>query len=190
MCTVLGSPAWNYEDCFSTLDLRIENQDALDALLSASTSQWNGFELMHALQGLGVPAGVCQSAQDRYEADLQLRHLEWLIELDQTEIGRWPVKEMPTKMSETPPYMGGRLDRSVPIMVRTPIQFWKKYFSSPRLTSQNFVRSAFSEASREERLVMSGRVSGKVALITGAARGQGRSHAIRLAERGRRHNCS
>lgn len=31
---------------------------------------------------------------------------------------------------------------------------------------------------------MSGRVQGKVAFITGAARGQGRSHAIRLAEEG------
>jgi SDR family mycofactocin-dependent oxidoreductase len=31
---------------------------------------------------------------------------------------------------------------------------------------------------------MSGRVSGKVAFITGAARGQGRSHAVRLAEEG------
>src|ERR1700727_2196216 len=31
---------------------------------------------------------------------------------------------------------------------------------------------------------MSGRVEGKVACITGAARGQGRSHAIRLAEEG------
>lgn len=31
---------------------------------------------------------------------------------------------------------------------------------------------------------MSGRLSGKVAFITGAARGQGRSHAIRLAEEG------
>jgi NAD(P)-dependent dehydrogenase (short-subunit alcohol dehydrogenase family) len=29
-----------------------------------------------------------------------------------------------------------------------------------------------------------GRVQGKVAFITGAARGQGRSHAIRLAEEG------
>jgi NAD(P)-dependent dehydrogenase (short-subunit alcohol dehydrogenase family) len=31
---------------------------------------------------------------------------------------------------------------------------------------------------------MSGRVEGKVAFITGAVRGQGRSHAIRLAEEG------
>ncbi|MDT7559903.1 MAG: hypothetical protein QOI68_4373, partial [Pseudonocardiales bacterium] len=29
-----------------------------------------------------------------------------------------------------------------------------------------------------------GRVDGKVALITGAARGQGRSHAVRLAQEG------
>ena len=31
---------------------------------------------------------------------------------------------------------------------------------------------------------MTGRVEGKVAFITGAARGQGRSHAIRLAQEG------
>src|SRR5271170_3229631 len=31
---------------------------------------------------------------------------------------------------------------------------------------------------------MSGRLEGKVAFITGAARGQGRSHAVRLAEEG------
>ncbi len=31
---------------------------------------------------------------------------------------------------------------------------------------------------------MPGRVEGKVAFVTGAARGQGRSHAIRLAEEG------
>jgi NAD(P)-dependent dehydrogenase (short-subunit alcohol dehydrogenase family) len=31
---------------------------------------------------------------------------------------------------------------------------------------------------------MTGRVAGKVAFITGAARGQGRAHAVRLAEEG------
>src|SRR6202044_3419619 len=32
--------------------------------------------------------------------------------------------------------------------------------------------------------MMAGRVEGKVAFITGAARGQGRSHAVRLAQEG------
>src|SRR5690349_13892677 len=36
----------------------------------------------------------------------------------------------------------------------------------------------------ETRVFMAGRVEGKVAFITGAARGQGRSHAVRLAEEG------
>jgi NAD(P)-dependent dehydrogenase (short-subunit alcohol dehydrogenase family) len=31
---------------------------------------------------------------------------------------------------------------------------------------------------------MTGRVEGRVAFITGAARGQGRSHAVRLAQEG------
>jgi (+)-trans-carveol dehydrogenase len=31
---------------------------------------------------------------------------------------------------------------------------------------------------------MTGRVAGKVAFVTGAARGQGRSHAVRLAQKG------
>ncbi len=35
-----------------------------------------------------------------------------------------------------------------------------------------------------ERTIMAGRVAGKVAFVTGAGRGQGRSHAIRLAEEG------
>ena len=37
---------------------------------------------------------------------------------------------------------------------------------------------------REGKILMAGRLDGKVALITGAARGQGRSHAVRLAQDG------
>ena len=36
---------------------------------------------------------------------------------------------------------------------------------------------------------MTGRVEGKVAFITGAARGQGRAHAVRLAQDGASSNC-
>jgi hypothetical protein len=62
----------------------------------------------------GVPAGVCQTAEDRYEHDPQLRHHAWLTELEQSETGKWPVKEVPVKFSETPPYIGGFLDRHGP----------------------------------------------------------------------------
>src|SRR3954452_13982083 len=43
-----------------------------------------------------------------------------------------------------------------------------------------------SRPTRAEKIrgLMAGRVDGKVAFITGAARGQGRSHAIRLAHEG------
>ncbi|QTX05735.1 mycofactocin-coupled SDR family oxidoreductase [Agromyces archimandritae] len=37
---------------------------------------------------------------------------------------------------------------------------------------------------KDEGAIMTGRVAGKVAFITGAARGQGRSHALRLAQEG------
>src|ERR1700710_2151348 len=41
-----------------------------------------------------------------------------------------------------------------------------------------------SNAAQNRRPQMAGRVEGKVAFITGAARGQGRSHAVRLAQEG------
>jgi crotonobetainyl-CoA:carnitine CoA-transferase CaiB-like acyl-CoA transferase len=110
----LGSPGWVDDPRFATLDDRMTHQDELDRLLGQATISWDGYALMTVLQARGVPAGVCQTAQDRYETDPQLRHLDWLVELDQQEIGRWPVKELPVTLSRTPAYMGGRWDRSGP----------------------------------------------------------------------------
>ena len=62
----------------------------------------------------GVPAGVCQTAGDRCDNDPQLAALEWLTEVTGTKIGRWPVAEVPVKMSESPAYIGGRIDRGAP----------------------------------------------------------------------------
>jgi crotonobetainyl-CoA:carnitine CoA-transferase CaiB-like acyl-CoA transferase len=111
---VLGHPGWTADPRLATLALRLANQDYLDALVNQATVEWDAFGLMDALQRAGVPAGVCQTAEDRYERDPQLKHLEWLVELNQSEIGTWPVKEVPVKFSETPPYIGGVLDRHGP----------------------------------------------------------------------------
>ncbi|MFI5953901.1 CoA transferase [Cryptosporangium sp. NPDC051539] len=99
---------------FATLADRLRNADALDRVVARATADREGFELMHALQARGVPAGVCQTAEERVESDPQLAALGWLVELEQSELGRWPVKEHPTWFSETPTYIGGRYDRSGP----------------------------------------------------------------------------
>src|SRR5881397_172033 len=61
-----------------------------------------------------APAGVCQTAEDRCDRDPQLAALSWLTEVTGTKIGRWPLAEVPIKMSESPAYIGGRLDRGAP----------------------------------------------------------------------------
>jgi crotonobetainyl-CoA:carnitine CoA-transferase CaiB-like acyl-CoA transferase len=111
---VLGSPQWTADARFVTLDARLSHQDELDALVESATASRDCFSLMDQMQARKVPAGVCQTAQDRYETDPQLAHLGWLVELEQTEIGRWPVKELPSKLSETPAHIGGSRNRSGP----------------------------------------------------------------------------
>ena len=75
--------------------LRKQQQETLTQKQEAveeATREREDYPLMTALQRAGVPAGVCQTAQDRCDTDPQLAHLNWLVELEQAEIGRWPAK--------------------------------------------------------------------------------------------------
>jgi crotonobetainyl-CoA:carnitine CoA-transferase CaiB-like acyl-CoA transferase len=114
LARVLDHPEWTSDARFATLDLRIANQDALEASVQDATQRWNGIELMEALQAGGVPAGICQTAEDRYEWDPQLRHLGWLVDLEQTETGSWPTKTAPYQLSATPTHQGGLDNRHAP----------------------------------------------------------------------------
>jgi crotonobetainyl-CoA:carnitine CoA-transferase CaiB-like acyl-CoA transferase len=111
---VLGIEAVASDPRFATLETRLAHQDALEEAVQAATRKWDGFELMKDLQLRHVPAGMVQTAQERVEDDPQLKHLGWMTELDQTEIGRWPVRNHPGRLSETPAYIGGQLDRAGP----------------------------------------------------------------------------
>ncbi len=114
LARVAGHPEWADDPRFSSLAARLAHQEVLDALVSSWTRPEDAYQLMYRLQEAGVPAGVCQTAEDRCDHDPQLAHLEWLTEVTGTKIGRWPVAEVPVKMSETPPYIGGRIDRGAP----------------------------------------------------------------------------
>jgi crotonobetainyl-CoA:carnitine CoA-transferase CaiB-like acyl-CoA transferase len=109
-----GLRALREDPRFSTLQARLAHQDALDHEVNAWTAEQDAYECMLALQEAGVPAGVCQTAADRCDRDPQLRALEWLTEVTGTKIGKWPVAEVPMKMSATPPYAGGPIDRGAP----------------------------------------------------------------------------
>jgi crotonobetainyl-CoA:carnitine CoA-transferase CaiB-like acyl-CoA transferase len=123
---VLGAPELAGDERFDTLAGRLEHQDALDEIVASCTAKLNGYDLMHALQGRGFPAGVCQTAQDRFESDPQLAHLGWTQELPQSEIGTWPVRTLPVVFSETPSYIGGFVGRSGPSYGEDNFSFYSK----------------------------------------------------------------
>ncbi len=114
LCDLAGQPGWAADPRFADLAGRLAHQDALDEAVGQWTRQGDVRRLMEALQKAGVPAGVCQTAEDRCDNDPQLVALEWLTEVTGTKIGRWPVAEVPVKLSESPAYVGGIIDRGAP----------------------------------------------------------------------------
>jgi crotonobetainyl-CoA:carnitine CoA-transferase CaiB-like acyl-CoA transferase len=114
LAKLAGHPEWALDPRFSSLAARLAHQDELDAMVGCWTLTQERYDAMHRLQAAGVPAGVCQTAEDRCDTDPQLAALNWLTEVTGTRIGTWPVYEMPTRMSETPTYAGGPIDRGAP----------------------------------------------------------------------------
>ena len=110
----MGNPDWAGQTQFASLAERVKHQDELDRLVSAWTKEHEPFGLQERLQAAGVPAGVCQTAQDRIERDPQLKHLNWLIPLNHTEIGTWPVKDIPFHFTNGQVSQGGPTERAAP----------------------------------------------------------------------------
>lgn len=111
---VLENPAWGADARFATLADRMANQHDLDKALNAAVGAREPYALMQALQAAGVPAGVCQTAEDRCDRDPQLKSDGWLVDLRQSEIGVWPSKQMPVRFSETIAHVGGAEGRHGP----------------------------------------------------------------------------
>ncbi len=110
----MGTPSWTQQDKFATLAARVLNQDELDQYVGVWTSDKEPFALQERLQQAGVPAGVCQTAQDRIERDPQLKHLRWLIPLVHSEIGEWPIKDVPFHFTNGTVNQGGPTERAAP----------------------------------------------------------------------------
>ena len=114
LAQVAEQGSWLDDRRFATLEQRLLHQEALDAAVGAWTRTQDRYDCMMKLQRAGVPAGVCQNAEDRVDYDPQLRHLKWLTEVTGTKIGTWPIYELPMKFSATPAYIGGPTNRGAP----------------------------------------------------------------------------
>jgi crotonobetainyl-CoA:carnitine CoA-transferase CaiB-like acyl-CoA transferase len=114
LCDMAGHREWVADPRFATLADRLAHQDMLDTAISAWTSTQDASEIMQKLQNAGVPAGVCQTAEDRCDHDPQLASLTWLTEVRGTKIGTWPVAELPMKLSASPAHAGGPINRGAP----------------------------------------------------------------------------
>ena len=90
----------------------------------------DAYEAMHVLEGRRCTSRVCQDARDRCDVDPQLAHLNWLTDVTGTKIGRWPVANVPSKLSATPAHIGGILDRAHPVMGRTTSGCWASSWGS------------------------------------------------------------
>jgi crotonobetainyl-CoA:carnitine CoA-transferase CaiB-like acyl-CoA transferase len=115
LCKVARRSDWLSRPDFATLEQRRQHRAELDRLVEQWTSGQDGYELMTALQQVGLPAGVAQTAEDRVDNDPQLQAMEWLTELEASDFGQWPVAEASVRLSDTPPYAGGPVDRGAPL---------------------------------------------------------------------------
>jgi crotonobetainyl-CoA:carnitine CoA-transferase CaiB-like acyl-CoA transferase len=87
---------------FATLALRKANEPALEEFLAQWTVKQDAYELMHALQRIGVPAGVVQTAEDLLERDPQLRARQFLVDAAHPILGVFGHQAPPYKLSRTP----------------------------------------------------------------------------------------
>ncbi len=87
-CNVIGNPAWTKDTRFSTLLKRKKNEDELDRLVEAWTSNHTAEEVMTLMQESGVAAGLLENAEDLQEHDPQLKHRNFYRKLEHPVTGK------------------------------------------------------------------------------------------------------
>jgi len=102
LCQVMGRPELATVPQFGSLQLRRENEDEIDRLISEWTAERSAEEVMRILQNAGIAAGVAQTGQDLLENDPQLAHRRFFQKLKHKEIGKHYYEAPPFRLSKTP----------------------------------------------------------------------------------------
>ena len=102
LARAIGAPALAADPKFATLELRKQNEDELEAIITAWTTTRRADEVANTLQQAGVPAAVV--ADNRYLADEDphIRARDYFVELLHPEVGVRQHCGMPWRLSRTP----------------------------------------------------------------------------------------
>jgi crotonobetainyl-CoA:carnitine CoA-transferase CaiB-like acyl-CoA transferase len=102
LCKAFGHAEAADDPRFATFAGRKVEEDALEALVASWTAGRKAEDVMAALQAVGVPAGVVQTAQDVLDRDPHLRERGYYQYLDHPETGRAAYDGPVPRLSRTP----------------------------------------------------------------------------------------
>jgi crotonobetainyl-CoA:carnitine CoA-transferase CaiB-like acyl-CoA transferase len=101
LCQVMGNPAWAKQERFSSLLKRQQHAEELNELLGQWTANYTPEQVMNMLQGVGVPSGVVNNAED-LASDPQLKSREFFIQLPHSVLGNTSFDSTPIRLNGTP----------------------------------------------------------------------------------------
>lgn len=100
-CSVVGDPDWTKMTEFGDQLSRWQNQDELDRLVAEWTRTRDKYEIMHALQSVGVMAGASLGPKELVE-DAHLKERGFFVENDHAVIGKLIYAGLPFRLSNAP----------------------------------------------------------------------------------------
>jgi len=101
-CRLLDREEWLADPRFAGLAARIENAEELDRLVEEWTQVRAEYEVMAAMQGAGIAAGVVQNTEDQLHRDPQLKARQFFEEIDHLKKGKVVATGIPLGLSGTP----------------------------------------------------------------------------------------
>jgi crotonobetainyl-CoA:carnitine CoA-transferase CaiB-like acyl-CoA transferase len=102
LCDVLGRREWLDDPRFASLAARREHADVLDTEIAERTRDRTDYELMAALQGAGVAAGVVQNAEDLARHDEHLAARDFFEPVEHMAKGTVTATGIPLGLTGTP----------------------------------------------------------------------------------------
>lgn len=91
---------------------RVRHRDELDRWVEMWTKERDAYEVMTALQGIGICATVVQDVQDQFEHDPQLAARGFLVNVREPEAGDIVTEGIPARLSVSP----GEIRGPAPLM--------------------------------------------------------------------------